>query len=158
MSSCRNYLTKHQLSLSYDVPLNIGIVGTINLYKGSEIIKQMADIIQERHLPVTITVIGELEGVARTSTIKITGAFKRDQLPELIERGGANIFFLPSIWPETFSFVTEELMQLGVPLAVFDLGAPAERVATYIKGLIIPEVNAEQALEQLISFYNKIRI
>jgi hypothetical protein len=28
---------------------------------------------------------------------------------------------LPSIWPETFSYVAEELMQLGVPLAVFDL-------------------------------------
>jgi glycosyltransferase involved in cell wall biosynthesis len=35
---------------------------------------------------------------------------------------------LPSIWPETFSYVTQELMSLGVPLVCFDLGAPAECV------------------------------
>jgi hypothetical protein len=44
-------------------------------------------------------------------------------------------------------------MQLGVPLAVFDLGAPAERVAHYAPGLRIERVDAALALERLMAFH-----
>jgi len=64
---------------------------------------------------------------------------------------------LPSIWPETFSYVAEELMQLGVPLAVFNMGAPAERVAQYENGMVIDRVDAAHALQQLRAFHAKLR-
>jgi glycosyltransferase involved in cell wall biosynthesis len=54
---------------------------------------------------------------------------------------------LPSIWPETFSFVAEELMSMQVPLCCFDLGAPAERVREYGLGRVIRETDAEAALD-----------
>lgn len=36
---------------------------------------------------------------------------------------------MPSIWPETYSFVLSEAMALGLPIVAFDLGAQAERLA-----------------------------
>ena len=152
-----DYLPTCQVSLNYEGPLNIGIVGRISEHKGASIIRQMAHIIQKRHLPATITIIGELEGASIPSVIKTTGLYKREELPKLIENSGVNVFFLPSIWPETFSYVAEELIQLNVPLAVFELGAPAERVASYVNGMIIREVDAEHVVEQLMAFHSRLR-
>ena len=85
------------------------------------------------------------------------GPYRREQLPGLVETCGANVFLLPSVWPETFSYVAEELMQLGVPLAVFDMGAPAERVVRYDTGLLIDRVDAAHALKQLMVFHAQLQ-
>ena len=39
-----------------------------------------------------------------------------------------DLFFIPSIWPETFSYTTSEIMSMHMPVAVFPIGAPVERV------------------------------
>ncbi|WP_180371655.1 glycosyltransferase [Neomoorella thermoacetica] len=151
------YLPRRDVFLDYQTPLNIGVVGRIAEHKGAGIIREMVKIIEEKNLPVKITIFGELEGSFSSPVLRVTGTYQREELPELIERARANLFFLPSICPETFSYVTEELMLMGVPLAVFDLGAPAERVRNYSKGLIIKEINARHALDQLIAFYARLR-
>ena len=58
----------------------------------------------------------------------MTGTYRRDDLVDLIEANGINLFFFPSICPETFSYVTEEMIRLDVPIVAFDLGAPGERL------------------------------
>jgi len=68
-----------------------------------------------------------------------------------------NVGFFPSIWPETFSFVVQEMMDMGVPLCCFDLGAPAERVGSYRLGRIIPEVSPEAALGSISELYRSLR-
>ena len=39
-------------------------------------------------------------------------------------------------------------MMMELPLMVFNLGAPAERVAKYAKGYIIDEISAEAVLNK----------
>jgi len=63
---------------------------------------------------------------------------------------------IPSICPETFCYTAEEIMLMEMPLAVFDLGAPAERVRNYNKGLVIEKIDAQYALEELLKFSRKI--
>ncbi|MGB9859780.1 MAG: glycosyltransferase, partial [Moorellaceae bacterium] len=152
-----DYLPRRCVTLDYGSPLNIGIVGRITEHKGARIVREMVSIIEERKLPVRVTVLGEMDGAPASPVLRTTGSYRREELPDLIECSGTNLFFLPSICPETFSFVAEELMQLGVPLAVFNLGAPAERVRTYALGLVIDKINAEYALEQLIAFHVQLR-
>jgi glycosyltransferase involved in cell wall biosynthesis len=67
------------------------------------------------------------------------------------------MFLFPSIGPETFSYVCEELMQLEVPLAVYDIGAPPERVARYRRGLILHEMDVQKTMRKLIAFHLKLR-
>lgn len=62
----------------------------------------------------------------------------------------------PSIWPETFSYVAQELVELDLPVACFDLGAPAERLRNYSKGMILKETTASAILDDLISFHRRI--
>ena len=109
--------------------------------------------IRAQRLPARITVIGQLHGGHQSRELRILGPYQREALPDLVEDCGANVFLVPSVWPETFCYVADELMQLGVPLAVFNLGAPAERVARYENGLVIEQVDAAHALQRLITFH-----
>jgi glycosyltransferase involved in cell wall biosynthesis len=56
------------------------------------------------------------------------------------------------VWPETFSYVTEEAMDMGLPIACFDLGAPAERVRGYAKGVVIERIDARAALDAMLGW------
>jgi glycosyltransferase involved in cell wall biosynthesis len=74
----------------------------------------------------------------------------------MVEASGANVFLFPSIWPETFSYVVEELMQLEVPIVCFDMGAPAERIRHYPKGKLIPLSDAREILSRLNTIYAEL--
>ena len=69
--------------------------------------------------------------------------------PEIIEDRKIDVIFIPSIWPETFSYTSQEAIEMGMPVAVFDLGAPPERVKKYEKGLVIDKIDAAYALEKI---------
>jgi len=152
-----DYLERHALPSNLHRPLHIGVVGEITKAKGAAIVSEMARLIRQQHLPAEITVIGRLEGGRESGALRILGPYRRPELPHLIKQCGANVFLLPSIWPETFSYVAEELMRLGVPLAVFNLGAPAERVAQYEHGLVLDRVEATHALKELLAFHADLR-
>ena len=81
--------------------------------------------------------------------MKITGSYEREHLPEIIEDRKIDVIFIPSIWPETFSYTSQEAIEMGMPVAVFDLGAPPERVKKYEKGLVIDKIDAAYALEKI---------
>lgn len=137
-------------------PLHIGVVGAIGVHKGAGVIRDLALEIARRRLPVKITVIGTLDLPCDPAVVETTGGFARADLPALIERSKANVFILPSICPETFSYVTQELMALQVPLASFDFGAPAERLATYRLGRVLPWISGAQLIDDLKRFHSDI--
>ncbi len=132
-----------------DRPLVIGVVGNISRHKGSDIVWEMAALIATQQLPIRITVIGAIENPVRSDVVRVLGPYRAEQLPQLLADAGIGICLLPSVCPETYSYVTAELMQLQMPLAVFDLGAPAERVAGYDRGRIIAEISARAALDTI---------
>ena len=67
------------------------------------------------------------------------------------------LFFVSSVYPETFSYTTQEAMEMGMPVACLPLGAPAERVARYEDGLVLSHMEPEGVLQQLIEFGERIR-
>lgn len=144
--------------INYNGQLNIGIVGHINVHKGAKIVQSLADVIKNKKLPVKISIIGTIELACEPDIVSITGPYKTNELSTLIEKTGANIFFLPSICPETFSYVTQELILLGVPLLSFDIGAQGERIKQYSKGHVIPYgISPEAILTHIQKFYETIR-
>ncbi|MEZ0328620.1 MAG: glycosyltransferase [Dissulfuribacterales bacterium] len=144
--------------INYYAQLNIGIVGHINVHKGAKIVQALADVIKNKKLPVKISIIGTIELACEQNIVSITGPYKTNELSTFIEKTGANIFFLPSICPETFSYVTQELILLGVPLLSFDIGAQGERIKQYAKGYVIPYgISPEAILTHIQKFYETIR-
>ncbi|WP_448588133.1 glycosyltransferase [Thermocrinis sp.] len=147
-----------KVNVNLNSPLRIGIVGNIsNEAKGENIVKEIVKIIEKRNLPIKVVVIGSINRGISSPILEVTGQYNREELPNIVEKSGANVFFHPSICPETFSFVVNELIKLGVPLAVFDIGAQAEYVKQYNLGLVIEKVDPEYVVESIIKFYEDLR-
>ncbi len=144
--------------LELTAPLHLGVIGAIGFHKGAGVIQSLAAEIARRGVPVKISIIGTIELPCEPSVVDVSGPYERTELPRRIEASLANLFLLPSICPETFSYATQELMDLQVPLACFDFGAPAERVAKYEFGRVMPLRSAAEILDDLICFHSEIAL
>lgn len=116
----------------------IGILGNINLAKGRDVIKELISHIEKHNYNVKVVLIGNLDADICSECFVKTGSYKVSDVPALVRKYNVTEFLIPSVWPETFSYTTDEIMQLGYPLSVFDLGAPAERVRNYARGRVLP--------------------
>lgn len=144
-----DYLIQSDFSVRQVDSLIIGVIGHITLHKGSRFIQRLGQCIEEQAGKELIAIIGSLEGNINSHIIKQTGPYKRERLGDAIHASGANIILFPSICPETFSYVTHEVIELGIPLACFDYGAPAEKVANYEKGLVLKSEDPIEVLQGL---------
>ncbi len=115
-------------------------------------IKHLVQTIERDKLNMRVVVIGEITEPIRSEQFISTGRYQREDLPNIIKEQKIDMFLIPSIWPETFSYTTQEIMMMDIPLMVFDLGAPAERVVNYSKGYVIDEISAEAVLETVKAF------
>lgn len=134
--------------------LVIGIVGQIGHHKGAAVVQQLAAAIAAAGGAERICVIGSVEAPVDGRIVRQTGPYRREQLAEWIEQSGANVMLFPSIWPETFSYVVQELMALELPLACFNLGAPAERIQHYARGVVLDSQDPPMVLEQLRQLFH----
>lgn len=150
------YIRHAEVAFDLRLPLTIAVVGHINAYKGAAIVAEMVQIIENENLPARVVVIGTIDNLSPSPALRITGSYRGEDLPALLSRERAGICLLPSICHETFSFVTAELMAYRMPLAVFDLGAPAERVRGYDLGRIIPEVGARAAIDTVFQLREEL--
>lgn len=106
----------------------IGILGNIGGHKGGAFVNALS-----RHLAKTgearLVIVGNMDPALNIHrSAKITGDYDVDQIADLAERHAITMWFIPSIWPETFSFTTHEAIATGLPVSCFDLGAPADAV------------------------------
>lgn len=141
---------KHKATPTY----NIGVLGAISEQKGLKVIRSLLERIEERHMDMKIVIIGESSEKIDSPAFSITGRYKREEIPELTIKNDIDVFMIPSVWPETFSYTTSEIMSMGMPIAVFDLGAPAERVKDYPKGMILHDVemDRDELIDSLYEF------
>lgn len=140
-------LVPHQVNYMFPIEkrtkttdsLNIGLLGVLTVHKGGLLIEGMLKEIERKGMNIRIKLIGSTDGIAldKHGAFSQTGAYQAAELPRLVYEQDIDLFFLSSIWPETFSYTTEEIIKMGMPVASFDLGAPAERVRRYEKGLIL---------------------
>jgi|GEM_PF-400659 len=136
--------------------LRIGVVGHIGFPKGAAVVSALAQEIGRRKSDEKVVIIGSIEAHCDPAIVRETGPYRRENLPRAIRESGANIMLFPSIVPETFSYVVQELMQMQLPVAVFNLGAPAERVRGYAKGLVLSSMEPSTVLEELHAFHQRL--
>ena len=105
--------------------------------------------IERENLDVRIKLIGTSYIDINSPVFSQTGAYTRGAIPRLTLENDIDVFLIPSIWPETFSYTTEEIMHMQMPVMCFDIGAPAERVKKYDKGYIIPEISAQSIIDTI---------
>lgn len=147
-----DYLPSRLPLLPESEPWTIGVVGQIGYHKGAQVVQALAKAIRRRALSLRIVVIGVVEAPCDPAVVSETGPYRHEELSDLLERHRVGIVLFPSIWPETFSYVVQEMILMGVPVAAFDWGAPAERLSAYSKGLLLRRVCADYILDELQAF------
>lgn len=141
-------------------PIVIGLIGRLTEHKGSLIIKELLNEIESRDLNVSISLIGKTDDDfdIKSDHFVEFGEYRLEELPKLAVESGADIFFFPSVWPETFSYVCSEIIDMGYPLATFDLGAQQEKASGYEKGRVLSlELSPSDLCDALVSFAKDCR-
>lgn len=119
----------------------IAVVGGIGPAKGYDVLLDCARDAAARDLALSFVMIGASEDDApliETGRVMITGPYQEGEAAGLIRRSGAQLGFLPSIWPETWCFALSELWRGGLYAVGFDLGAQATRIKATGRGFLLP--------------------
>ena len=119
----------------------VGVIGAIGLEKGYDVLLGCARDAATRRLNLLFIVVGHTIDDMRlidTGRVFITGEYRDAEVRQLIVSQGCHLAFLPSVWPETWSFTLSEAWRAGLCVAAFDLGAPAERIRRSGHGWLLP--------------------
>lgn len=143
------------INLNAGEDLHIGIIGAIGKHKGSQVIAALANEIRQKNAGIKITVIGTIEAKVDNKIVTVTGEYKAKDLAHLIGESKANVFLFPSICPETFSYVSHEIIQMGLPYACFDLGAPSDLARSYKNGIVLSSFDSKSVLNELMTLRNE---
>ena len=128
----------------------VAVVGGINTAKGSGILAAMLRLADAHRLPVQFELFGNIDLLVESPRLHDNGPYEPERLPHLLTDRGCHAVFLPSIWPETHCYVLDEVVGLGLPVGVFDIGAPAERLRHWANGFIVFPIAPEAALSALL--------
>ena len=135
-------------------PLRVVVLGAVTLHKGALLLKSMFEMNARRGGGVEFHVVGEAPKRFRQRYKEVTwhGAYKRDELTEVLRGISGSYALMCSIWPETYSHTLTEAWMAGLPVVASDLGATAERIRRHGGGrLVDPEAPALwlETLEEL---------
>ena len=114
-----------------DREFNIGYIGGLSINKGRELFYKLANshILRGKvkFIVFGITDLHKEPGYYSSENIHIYGKYKNiDELQKIILTEKIDLFILPAIWPETFSFTLSEAWALGIPVFLY-LGLSTER-------------------------------
>ncbi len=146
-----------KVNISKHNGINIACLGNMLPVKGRDIIIGMCREISAGN-DINIIIVGDMDKPnEQLQNLTIAGKYKTENLPKIMEYYQIDLIFIPSIWPETFSYTTSEAMSMNLPVACYNMGAPAERVAKYDKGLVLDEINIRGNLQEIVKFIRENR-
>lgn len=110
--------------------LRVGVLGAISAIKGFEKLLDCATDARLRRLPLEFVVIGYTENDERAveAGIMVTGPYDNATVLDTIDSLDIDVIFLPSVWPETYSYTLSLALRSARPIVVFDIGAAARRI------------------------------
>lgn len=142
-----------------DEALKIAVIGGLTRAKGAEVVFRLARAIGAASAPIELYLVGSSSNDRRlrAAGVTILGRYREDEIEAKLAELNPHIAFIPAIWPETWSFVLSQALSAGLPTAVFDIGAPAQRLRGLGRTeLILPLEFAEEA-GRLMRFFLNLR-
>lgn len=130
-------------------PLRLAVVGAIGRHKGLDLLRRMVEHTARNRIPFFLTVIGYIPDdavIESYGNAKVTGKYRPSELQDLLAEADPDFVFLPSVWPETYSYVLSEVWQAGYRVVAFDFGAQAERIRAVGGGVLIPPTQDTRAV------------
>ena len=136
-------------SVPGDVPV-IGVPGNIAPHKGAPVLAELSRLLA-RSGQARLVLLGKLDPAFRlVRPAVVHGGYAPEDIPALVDKYRISAWLIPSLWPETFSFVTHEALATGLPVFAFDLGAQGDLVRASGQGEVIPLRNGWPDMEFLL--------
>jgi GT2 family glycosyltransferase/glycosyltransferase involved in cell wall biosynthesis len=127
--------------------LRIVIIGAISKLKGFDIVLKCAALAKKFNHPLEFTILGYSmnDALMQKSGVHITGRYQDANALDKLLSLKPHVVWLPSLWPETYSYTLTIALQAGLPVFAFDIGAIAERLKSYQRDqYLIPLALAEK--------------
>ncbi|CAA2138805.1 glycosyltransferase [Hyphomicrobium sp. ghe19] len=123
-----------------DGPVKVAVIGAIGPHKGSNLLLECARDALRRSLPLEFVVVGytDLDVQTLPPNLKVTGRYEEHEVISILERQNAHVVLMPSVCPETYCYTLSIALSAGFPVYAFDLGAPAERLASDARHVLLP--------------------
>lgn len=131
-------------SLSAAEPLRIVTLGALNVSKGLRVVQGLVEAAEEAGAPLRLSVLGPVSE-ALAPGVAVSGPYRSEDLGRLLAEAAPHVVLLPAIWPETWSFVLTSALEQGLPVIVFDIGAPAVRLRRLGRGHVLPRELSKDA-------------
>ncbi|MGL6208647.1 MAG: glycosyltransferase, partial [Paracoccaceae bacterium] len=162
---CRDALRVRPHQLLYQVPRVtpvdakgrrpvIGVLGNIGHQKGAGVLVDLTKTLSEDGR-ANLVLIGNIDPRFKlVPPAQVHGDYQLRDIPNLVARYHVTCWLIPSIWPETFSYTTREVLATGLPVWCFDLGAQAEAVKQAVAegapGGVIPLANGRSPVADVV--------
>ncbi len=121
--------------------LHVAICGGIGIDKGYLVLLACARDAERRGLALKFTVVGTTmddERLMETDRVFVTGPYSEGEQAVLLREIGADIGFMPSVWPETWCYSLSCMWEAGLHVVAFNLGSQAERINRRGGGTLLP--------------------
>ena len=131
----------------------VAIIGGIGTEKGYDILLGCARDADMRNLHLEFALVGHTQDDRRlldTGRVTVTGGYREGEGEVLVRAQRPHLAWLPSLWPETWCFTLGVAWRAGLRVAVFDIGAPAERVRATGQGWVLPLGLASTAINNAL--------
>jgi len=126
--------------------LRVMVIGAISRIKGFDVVRGLATVAREQGLPLRVALQGYSmdDPVLAAQGVQMLGRYFDNELAARIEADDPHIILIPSIWPETYCYVLSSAMASGRRVAVFDIGAQADRAREHDPAhLVLPLAMAD---------------
>ncbi len=115
----------------------IAVLGNIGQQKGAAILSDLSRRL-DGNAQTSLVLIGNIDPFySLLPSTRIHGTYKIADLPDLVAKYGITCWLIPSVWPETFSYVTHEALATGMPVLCFDIGAQADTIRQAANGIVL---------------------
>ncbi|NBB22835.1 glycosyltransferase [Runella sp. CRIBMP] len=113
-------------------------IGSTNFYKGFPWLKSvLVELYNEGHLNWTLEVWGGRVGIDEDcKLIHYKGKYSEAELSAVFQ--DTELLIVPSIWKETFSFITLEALSFGIPVLVSENVGAKDLVYSYHTDFVVP--------------------
>lgn len=135
----------------------IFILGNISEHKGQKIIHGLLKLVKQGKLNICINILGTYSDdvFINTPYLKLHGLFKHSDIANILNSKDIHCFLMTSIWPETFSYTTHEMMATGLPIIAFNIGAQGEVIADYPTGELLNDISVNALFNLVSKKYNE---
>jgi GT2 family glycosyltransferase len=114
-------------------PYRIVVPGAIGVSKGYRVLLEAARAAHRNRTPLEFIVMGYSRNDRQLTRagVRITGAYQDRDAAACVLDLNPHLVWIPSVWPETYCYTLSIALQAALPVAAFDLGAPAHRLRTH---------------------------